>query len=48
VLLALRQAFPSPDAVTLEELGPEELAKVDLLVLIDSRWSNSSRVRAGW
>lgn len=36
--------FPSEDAVTLDELSPAELAAVERVVLLDSRWNNTTRV----
>lgn len=39
--------FPSEDAVTLDEIDPQELAGVERFVLLDSRWNNTTRVRLG-
>lgn len=36
--------YPADDAVTLDELDPQDLAGVERLVLIDSRWNNTTRV----
>ena len=37
--------FPSENAVTLEEIDPQELAGVERFVILDSRWNNTTRVR---
>lgn len=36
--------YPADDAVTLDALDPQDLAGVERLVLIDSRWNNTARV----
>lgn len=36
--------FPSEDAVTLDELSPADLAAIERVVLLDSRWNNTTKV----
>jgi hypothetical protein len=36
--------FPSKDAVTLDELSQADLASIERVVLLDSRWNNTTKV----
>jgi hypothetical protein len=38
--------FPSAEAVSLYDMPPSELEAIETLVLIDSRWNNTGKVRS--